>query len=115
MSDNITTINEMKQLMKTFVDEREWSNYHNPKNLSMSISIEASELMELFQWKTIDESEISMKTGPVRFEAIDEIADILMYCIGFCNNNNIDISKAITDKMKKNKKKYPKDIYKGKL
>tara|TARA_B110000444_G_C18729794_1_gene542728 strand:- start:338 stop:685 length:348 start_codon:yes stop_codon:yes gene_type:complete len=115
MSDTITTIKEMKQLMESFVDEREWSNFHNPKNLSMSISIEASELMELFQWKTIDESQVSMKEGPIRLEAIDEIADILMYCIGFCNKNNIDISKAIKDKMKKNKIKYPKKSFKGRL
>ena len=113
MSDEQTTIAELRSLIDSFVDERDWQQFHSPKNLSMSISIESSELMELFQWLSLEEAKEVMKAGETRENAIDEIADIIIYAIAFCNRNNIDISKAIKQKMEKNKKKYPADKFKG--
>lgn len=113
MSDKETIIDELKSLIESFVDEREWKQFHSPKNISMSISIEAAELMELFQWLSLDEAKEVMKSGDIRDNAIDEIADVMIYAIAFCNRNNIDISDAIKQKMKKNRKKYPTESYKG--
>jgi len=113
MSDKQTTISQLKSLIDSFVDERDWKQFHSPKNLSMSISIESSELMELFQWLSLEEAKEVMKAGETRENAIDEIADIIIYAIAFCNRNNIDISNAIKQKMEKNKKKYPADKFKG--
>jgi dCTP diphosphatase len=113
MSDKETSIDELKSLIESFVDERDWKQFHSPKNISMSISIEAAELMELFQWLSLDEAKEMMKGGDVRDNAIDEIADVMIYAIAFCNRNDIDISDAIKQKMKKNIKKYPTETYKG--
>ena len=115
MSDKKTTIQEIRSLIDSFADERDWQQFHSPKNLSMSISIEAAELMELFQWLSLEDAKKVMESGKTRENAIDEIADVLIYAFAFCIRNNIDISDAIRQKMKKNIKKYPKDKYKGRF
>ena len=103
----------MKSLIEAFVDARDWQQFHSPKNLSMSLSIEAAELMELFQWLDLVEAREAMKTGAVRENAVDEIADVLIYALAFCNSNDIDIEEAVTRKMEKNNQKYPADKFKG--
>ena len=115
MNDNNTDISNLKKIVKEFVDEREWRQFHNPKNLSMSIAIESAELMELFQWLSKKESIKAMSSGKLRKNAIDEVADIFIYLIAFCNENKIDIKQAIDQKMKKNKKKYPAESFKGRF
>ena len=113
MSDNKTTINELKSIVESFVDERDWKQFHSPKNLAMSLSVEAAELMELFQWLSLDQAREVMKAGETRQIAIAEIADILIYTLAFCNRNNIDITDAVKKKMEKNIQKYPVDKFKG--
>ena len=113
MSDNKTTIQGLKSLVQAFVDARDWQQFHSPKNLSMSLSIEAAELMEVFQWLDLDEARDAMKTGAGRENAIDEIADVLIYALAFCNSNDIDVAEAVTRKMGKNNQKYPVDKFKG--
>ena len=113
MSDNKTTIEELKLIVDSFVDERDWKQFHSPKNLAMSLSIEVAELMELFQWLTLDQARDVMETGDIRENAIDEIADILIYTLAFCNRNNIDIADAVMKKMEKNIQKYTADKFKG--
>jgi len=113
MSDNKTTINELKSIVESFVDERDWKQFHSPKNLAMSLSVEAAELMELFQWLSLDQAREVMKAGETRQNAIAEIADILIYTLAFCNRNNIDITDAVKKKMEKNIQKYPADKFKG--
>ena len=115
MSDKNTTIQEIRSIIDSFADERDWQQFHSPKNLSMSISIESAELMELFQWLSLEDAKKVMESGKTRNDAIDEIADVLIYAFAFCIRNNIDISDAIRQKMKKNIKKYPKDKYKGRF
>ena len=114
MLDKKLTLKDLKSKVENFVNERDWEQFHDPKNLAMSISIEAAELMEIFQWSSNDESSQIMDTKDSRIHATEEVADILIYTIAFCNRNNIDISEAILNKLKKNKKKYPKDKFKGK-
>ena len=113
MSDNKTTIQGLKSLVQAFVDARDWQQFHSPKNLSMSLSIEAAELMEWFQGLDLDEARDAMKTGAGRENAIDEIADVLIYALAFCNSNDIDVAEAVTRKMGKNNQKYPVDKFKG--
>ena len=115
MSDKSIVVEEIKQLVKNFVNEREWDQFHNPKNLAMSIAIEASELMELFQWISMSDAINVMESGKIRENAIDEIADILIYSISFCNSNDIDIGDAIYKKMQKNRIKYPVEKFKGRF
>lgn len=110
--DNVP-FEELKGIVQQFIDERDWQKYHNPKNLAMSISIESAELMELFQWLSLEES-LALKDNKVKFEQIkEEIADIIIYCISLCNVFDINLSRTILEKIEKNRDKYPTSKYKG--
>jgi NTP pyrophosphatase (non-canonical NTP hydrolase) len=113
MNDKETTILELKNFVEDFVQEREWSQFHNAKNLSMALTIEAGELMDIFKWNSSEECENMMSEKNTRQEATDELADIMIYAIAFANRNNINISNAIDQKMIKNRIKYPADKYRG--
>ena len=113
MNDKETTILELKNFVEDFVQEREWSQFHNAKNLSMALTIEAGELMDIFKWNTPEECESMMSEKNTRQEATDELADIIIYAIAFANRNNINISNAIDQKMIKNRIKNPTDKYRG--
>lgn len=95
-------MNELIQKVVEFRDSRNWRQFHNPKDLAISLSIEASELLENFQWKTSDES------VTVNFDRIqDELADVLIYALLLSNELNINLEQAVLDKIKKNGEKYP--------
>ena len=98
--------------IKKFVEERDWDQFHSPKNLSMALSVEASELVEIYQWQKEDD----YKTGDVKIkDAVkDELVDIFFYLMRMCHKTNIDLEKSFYEKMEKNKKKYPIEKYKGK-
>ena len=113
MNDSNTTLAALKTIVEDFVSERDWSQFHNPKNLSMALAIEASELMDIFKWNTTQECEIMMSEKNTRQDATDELADIIIYALAFSNRNNINISSAIEKKMIKNRKKYPTEKFKG--
>ena len=113
MNDSNTTLAELKTIVEDFVSERDWSQFHNPKNLSMALAIEASELMDIFKWNTTQECEGLMSENNTRQDATDELADILIYALAFSIRNNINISSAIEKKMIKNRKKYPTEKFKG--
>ncbi len=112
MSDAQTTLQELKEKMARFVRERDWEQYHTPKNLSMSIAIEAAELMEHFQWLTIEQSK---NLPPEALHDIgEELADIVIYSLSLANNLGLDLSETVLAKMEKNILKYPKDKVRGK-
>ena len=113
MVDN-TTLREIKGKIKKFIKERDWEKYHSPKNISMSIAIEAAELMEHFQWLTIDQSKKLLKNKSRREEIEDELADIAIYVLDFCNAFDINIEKCILRKLDKSSKKYPVRLVRGK-
>lgn len=97
-------MNEIKDLMGKviqFRDDRDWQQFHNAKDLAVSLSLEASDLLELFQWKT---SEEAVEKNLEKTE--DELADIVTYTL-FANETGIDIISAVNEKLKKNDKKYP--------
>ena len=103
---------KVKSEIRKFVDERDWEQFHTPKNLSMALSVEASELLEIFQWQKADEYKNANKKQKEMIK--DEIADIFYYLVRISDKLNIDIEKALIKKMKKNRKKCPKRLVKGK-
>jgi len=113
MSDSTTTIDDLKRLVGNFVDRRDWHQFHAPKNLAMSMSIEAAELMEHFQWISARQSR-QVGDDPRRLETIgDELADVLCYALAMTNELGLDLSTAIHRKMAKNEQKYPVEEYRG--
>ena len=114
MDDNDTTVAELKELMTRFVDERDWQQFHDPKNLSMSIAIEAAELMEQFQWMRTDEL-AAVRDDPRQMADItDDLADITAYVVSFAETMGVDLAAALERKMAKNAEKYPVDEFRGK-
>lgn len=96
-------MDELKNELIKFQKERDWKKFHTPENLAKSISIEAAELLEHFQWgKEFNLEEVS-----------EELADVLIYCVYMADSLNLDINEIILNKMEKNAKKYPVDKSKG--
>lgn len=113
MSDQETSIAELRDLVQQFVDQRDWRQFHSPKNLSMSLAIEAAELMEHFQWITADASR-QVATDEEKLAAVgEEISDVLCYVLALANELQIDLSSRLRDKMQKNAVKYPVAQYRG--
>ena len=106
-NDSIATL---QKAIRDFIDARNWRQFHSPKNLSMSIAIEAAELMEHFQWLTTDEAALLPHQDPQKKEAIqEELADVLIYCLRLADVLECDVAGIVRDKMAKNAKKYPVD------
>jgi NTP pyrophosphatase (non-canonical NTP hydrolase) len=113
MSDAQTTVAELREMVRRFVEARDWRQFHSPKNLSMSLAIEAAELMEHFQWITPEESRRA-NDDPAKLNAVaEELSDVLCYALAIANELEIDVSRAMRDKMKKNEAKYPAEEYRG--
>lgn len=102
MNENL---DELLERIKKFRDERDWKQFHNHKDMAISIVLEASELLEHFQWKDGKESDIVAEEK--RQELEEELADILIYLIELSDNLNIDLSEAVIKKLRKNAEKYP--------
>lgn len=113
MPDERTTVAQMRQWVAQFVEERDWRQFHAPKNLSMSLAIEAAELMEHFQWIDVEASRAvphdSAKLDSIR----DELADVLCYVMALANELGVDLSNAVEEKLKKNAEKYPVALCRG--
>ncbi len=103
---------EFQADIEQFVEDRNWKQYHAPKNLSMAISIESSELMEHFQWMDDEESR-SIEDHEKLKEIEQEIADILIFVLNFCNQMGIDPAQAIEEKLQINREKFPVEESKG--
>jgi NTP pyrophosphatase (non-canonical NTP hydrolase) len=105
--DKSTTVADLRDQVADFVARREWETFHNPKNLAISISIEAAELQEHFQWRSISESQEYLEAAQARLEVADELADVMIYCLSFANASGIDISRAIRSKLARNEGRFP--------
>jgi len=112
-SDSVTTVAELRQVVADFVAERDWSQFHSPKNVSMALAIEAAELMEHFQWLTTDESRRLAENSKKLAEVGEELADVIGYSFALANELGIDVASAIRAKMVKNAQKYPADQFRG--
>ncbi len=115
MNDKSTTVFELRELVRKFVDDREWEKFHAPKNVSMAIAIEAAELMEHFQWLSVEESR-SIDADRAKLDTVgEELADIICYTLALANTLGLDVTETMHAKMKKNEVKYPVQKYRGKF
>ena len=113
MNDATTTIAELKSRVLAFARERDWEQFHTPKNLSMALAAEAGELMEHFLWSTSEQSR-AIAQDPVKREKIAaELADVVIYALEFANMTRLDLAAAIETKMKANAEKYPVEKARG--
>ncbi len=113
MADQKTTVAELRDMVRRFVEARDWRQFHSPKNLSMSLAIEAAELMEHFQWITTDASRTVGDNAEKLLAVSEELADVMCYALALANELDIDITEAVRDKMVKNERKYPAAEYRG--
>lgn len=105
-------IERLTQLFIDFRDDRDWKKFHSLKNLAISLNVESAELLEIFQWKS-DSEVIDLLNSENKKMLEDEVADVAAYLLMICNEANIDLEKAIINKIEKNNKKYPVDKCKG--
>ncbi len=105
--DRETTVEALAQLVTRFRDSRDWRKYDTPRNLASSICIEAAELLEHFQWKTDGQIAEMLKSPEKMAEISNELADVMIYCLGFSDSLSIDVSEAVQRKLRKNAEKYP--------
>ncbi len=113
MSDEQVTVAELRAAMEAFVSARDWSRFHNPKDLAISIAIEAAELLEEFQWQDA-EAVAQTAAEPASRERVRlELADVLIYCLALGNAMNLDVSDAVLDKLALAGQKYPVSDYQG--
>ncbi len=106
-------VNKIMKMLRVFASERDWEKFHNPKNLVMALSVEASELVEIFQWLSEEESELANLDDANLDRAKDEIADILIYLIRISDKLKIDLESAVIKKLSINEQKYPVENSKG--
>ena len=107
----MNNLEAIRNRLREFSDARDWDQFHSPKNLSMALSVEVSELVECFQWLTEDQSR--SLTDEQLSDISDEIADVQLYLVLLADKLGIDISIAVDQKIKKNEEKYPVDKVKG--
>ncbi len=110
-SSSIVEIETLIQRIRQFARDRDWEQFHSPKNLAMGVSVEAAELVEIFQWLTEEESKNLDSTQQGRVE--EELADVAVYLLKIADCLNIDLLDAIDRKLTKNEIKYPADLVRG--
>ena len=113
MPDQETSVAHLREVIREFVNAREWQQFHSPKNLSMALAIEAAELMEHFQWISIDESRAIAHNQQKRHDVGEELADVICYALALANALELDVSETVLAKMVRNELKYPADEYRG--
>src|SRR5262249_11571277 len=113
MADATTTLAMLRDAMRRFVAERDWEQFHSPKNLAMGLAVETSELMEHFLWIDNEASREIVRDAAKLGEVADEVADVACYLLALSNTLGIDLSDAIQAKMVKNALKYPVEKCRG--
>lgn len=113
MKDHETKLHELKDKIKAFCEARDWDQFHNAKELATALSIEASELLEIFRWKNEKEVAELFKNEKKKEDIEDEMADVLFFLVRMAQRYNLDLSEALDRKMEKNEKKYPVEKSKG--
>ncbi|MFH9294641.1 nucleotide pyrophosphohydrolase [Streptomyces sp. NPDC017520] len=98
---------ELQRRLAAFAAARDWGKYHTPKNLAAALSVEASELLEIFQWLTPEQSAGVMENPESAHRVADEVADVLAYLLQFCEVLGIDPTAALADKLERNEKRFP--------
>ena len=105
-------LEEIRLRLAEFARERNWDQFHTPKNLSMALAAEAAELLEIFQWLTDEQSKAIVNNEKEMKLVRQEIADVMIYLVRLSDKLGVDIEKAVLDKITENEKKYPVDLAK---
>ncbi len=113
LTDATTTLHDLKTRILAFAKERDWEQFHAPKNLSMALAAESGELMEHFLWATPEASHAVAQDPVRRVKIAEELADVVIYALEFANITGIDVAAAIETKMAANARKYPIEKAKG--
>ncbi len=108
---NDASLTELQLMIREFCDDRDWDQFHNPKDLSISLALEAAEVMEHFQWKNADE--MAKHSVDKKGEVGEELADVFYWVLLLANKLDVDLVDAFTKKMTKNEAKYPIKKAKG--
>jgi len=109
------TIEELLPVLLEFRHAREWEQFHLPKELATAISIESSELLELFLWNEREQADAVKQDQHKMTRIKEEVADVLIYLLFLSHDLDIDLSEAVLDKLEKNRLKYPEDEYRGRF
>jgi dCTP diphosphatase len=110
--DDSPTLDDLSAACRLFVEERDWAQFHNPRNLAMALSVEANELLELYLWAKDDGPQPI--TPERKTKVSGEAADVLLCLLNFCDRAGVDLAKALQDKLVVARKKYPADKVRGK-
>lgn len=108
----MSDLQQLTQAIIKFRDDRDWKQFHKPKDMVISLMLEAAEVAELFQWKT-EEEMAAMKSGAGQEDLADELSDVLAYLLQIAHDFNIDLKSAFLRKLEKSAKKYPIEKAKG--
>ncbi|MDH4396889.1 MAG: nucleotide pyrophosphohydrolase [Limnobacter sp.] len=110
MSSELINVSKLEAALQQFADERDWNQFHSPKNLAMALTGEVGELVEIFQWKTEDQSRQVANDENTARAVRDEIADVLLYLVRLSSVLGVDLNEAVAHKLKSNALKYPAKI-----
>ncbi len=113
MTDETTTLAQLRSRVAEFVSARSWEQFHTPKNLSGAIAIEAAELMEHFQWLTGEQATAAVQDEAERTAVADEMADVLIYTLSLANALGVDVSAAVLGKLERNESRFPVQEWRG--
>ncbi len=113
MRDGSTTIKELKDKVQKFCEERDWDQFHNPKDLAIGVSTEASELLDIFRFKRDEDIKEIMSDPSKRQKVGEELADVLYFLLRFAQMNDFDLSEELDKKLEKNNTNYPVEKAKG--
>lgn len=113
LRDDVVNLGELKKQVLSFAQERDWEQFHSPKNLSMALAAEAGELMEHFLWIDSEASRATVAEKQLRSAIEEELADVVIYALEFANQAGVDMTAAIESKLKQNAIKYPVEKSRG--
>lgn len=113
MNDQQTTLAELRAAVRAFNEARDWARYHSPRNLAMALSVEASELLELYLWCADDGPQPAVASRAPRVE--EEIADVAICLLNMAERAGVDLSAAVAAKLEKNARKYPVEKARGRM
>jgi NTP pyrophosphatase (non-canonical NTP hydrolase) len=113
LSDSVTSVAELRQRVLAFARERDWEQFHSPKNLSMALAAEAGELMEHFLWTAPEASRAVADDPQRRGRVAEELADVVIYALQFANATGLDVAAAVEAKLAANALKYPVEKARG--
>lgn len=107
-------IEGLQEMVKEFCEQRDWDQFHNPKDLAIGISTEANELLDIFRFKSMEQMQELMENPVSREHIAEELGDIFFFLLRFAQKNGFDLEECVRSKMVKNDRKYPADKVKGK-